>query len=93
MSWTSSAVSAGPWKDLAAQVDYQGYTAQATYITLLGNVINAAVAQAAYQAQIDATNEIIDIVKEQVKITETQSTAGTVPYASVVSLQTQLASC
>ncbi len=29
-------------EDLAAQVDYQGYTAQATYITLMGNVINAA---------------------------------------------------
>jgi NodT family efflux transporter outer membrane factor (OMF) lipoprotein len=78
-------------EDLAAQVDYQGYTAQATYITLLGNVINTAVAQAAYQAQIDATTEIINIIKEQVKLTETQSTAGTVPYASVVSLQAQLA--
>ncbi len=78
-------------EDLAAQVDYRGYTAQATYITLLGNVINAAIAQAAYQAQIEATAQIIGIVKEQLQITETQSTAGTVPYASVVSLQTQLA--
>ncbi len=33
---------------LAAQVDYQNYTAQATYLTLLGNVVNTAVAQAAY---------------------------------------------
>ena len=49
------------------------------------------IAQAAYQAQIEATEEIIKIIKEQVKLTETQSTAGTVPYASVVSLQTQLA--
>jgi NodT family efflux transporter outer membrane factor (OMF) lipoprotein len=79
-------------EDLAAQVDYQGYTAQATYITLLGNVINAAIAQVAYQAQIDATEQIIAVVKEQLLITETQATAGTVPYASVVSLQTQLAS-
>ena len=29
-------------EDLAAQVDYQGYTARAAYLTLLGNVINAA---------------------------------------------------
>jgi NodT family efflux transporter outer membrane factor (OMF) lipoprotein len=79
-------------EDLAAQVDYQGYTAQATYITLLGNVINAAIAQAAYQAQIEATEQIIGIIKEQVKLTETQSSAGTVPFASVVSLQSQLAS-
>ena len=78
-------------EDLAAQMDYQGYTAQATYITLLGNVINAALAQAAYQAQIEATEQIINIVKEQLKLTETQSTAGTVAYTSVVSLQNQLA--
>jgi NodT family efflux transporter outer membrane factor (OMF) lipoprotein len=78
-------------EDLAAQVDYQRYTAQATYITLLGNVINAAVAQAGYQAQINATKEIINIIQEQVKLTETQASAGTVPYASVVNLQTQLA--
>jgi NodT family efflux transporter outer membrane factor (OMF) lipoprotein len=78
-------------EDLAAQVDYQGYTAQATYITLLGNVINATIAQAAYQAQIEATEQIIGIIKEQVRLTETQSNAGTVPYASVVSLQSQLA--
>ncbi len=78
-------------EDLAAQMDYQGYTAQATYITLLGNVINAALAQAAYQAQIEATEQIINIVKEQLKLTETQATAGTVAYTSVVSLQTQLA--
>jgi NodT family efflux transporter outer membrane factor (OMF) lipoprotein len=78
-------------EDLAAQVDYRGYTAQATYITLLGNVINAAVAQAAYQAQIDATEQIIDIVKEQLKITGTQAAAGTIAYAGVLTLQTQLA--
>jgi NodT family efflux transporter outer membrane factor (OMF) lipoprotein len=78
-------------EDLAAQVDYQGYTAQATYITLLGNVINAAIAQAGYQAQIEATGQIINIVKEQLKLTETQATAGTVGYAGVVSLQNQLA--
>ncbi len=73
-------------------MDYQGYTAQAAYLTLLGNVINAGIAQAAYQAQIEATEQIIGLVKEQVRLTETQSQAGTVPYASVVSLQTQLAS-
>ena len=76
---------------LAAQVDYQNYTALATYLTLLGNVVNAAIAQAAYRAEIGATEQLIAFQKEQVRITETQFKAGTVPYASVVSLQAQLA--
>jgi NodT family efflux transporter outer membrane factor (OMF) lipoprotein len=76
---------------LAAQVDYQDYTALATYLTLLGNVVNAAIAQAAYRAQINATQQIIGFQKEQLRLTETQAQAGTVPYTNVVSLQAQLA--
>lgn len=75
----------------AAQVDYQKYTAQATYLTLLGNVANAAIAQAAYRASIDATERLIAFQKEQLRITETQFKAGTAPYANVVSVQSQLA--
>jgi NodT family efflux transporter outer membrane factor (OMF) lipoprotein len=78
-------------ESLAAQAAYQRYTAQATYLTLLGNVINAAVAQAAYQAEITATEQIIAFEKEQLRLTETQYRAGTVPYANVVSIQAQLA--
>lgn len=77
-------------ESLTAQVDYQKYTAQATYLTLLGNVINAAVAQAAYQAEITATEQIVAFEKEQLHLTETQYKAGTVPYANVVSIQAQL---
>jgi len=78
-------------ESLAAQVDYQNYTALATYLTLLGNVSNTAIAQAAYLAQIEATEQLITFQKEQLRITETQFKAGTVPYANVVSLQAQLA--
>lgn len=76
---------------LSAQVDYQHYIAQGTYQTLLGNVVNAAVAQAAYQAQIQATEQIIALEKEQLRLTETQFQAGTVPYSTVVSIKSQLA--
>jgi NodT family efflux transporter outer membrane factor (OMF) lipoprotein len=76
---------------LAAQADYQRYTAQAAYLTLVGNVINTAVAQAAYQAEITATEQIIAFEKEQLRLTETQYQAGTAPYANVVSMQSQLA--
>jgi NodT family efflux transporter outer membrane factor (OMF) lipoprotein len=76
---------------LAAQVDYQNYTALAANMTLLGNVANAAVAGAAYQAEIEATEQLIALQQEQVRLTESQSQAGLVPYANVVSLQAQLA--
>ncbi len=77
---------------LAAQVDYQEYLARGTYLTLIGNIINTAVAQAAYQAQIEATEQIIAAIKEQVQLTETQAQAGLVAQTSVTSLRTQLAS-
>ena len=76
---------------LAAQAEYQNFTAWGTYLTLVGNVVNTAVAQAAYQAQIEATEKLIGFEKEQLHLTETQYQAGTVPYANVVSIQSQLA--
>lgn len=77
---------------LAAQVDYQEYVTRGAYLALIGNIVNAAIAQAAYQAQIDATRQIIAAIQEQVKLTETQAQAGLVSQASVTSLRTQLAS-
>jgi NodT family efflux transporter outer membrane factor (OMF) lipoprotein len=78
-------------ENLAAQMEYQKYTALATNITLLGNVVNAAIAEAGYRAQVEATEQLIRLQQEQVRLTENQSQAGLVPYADVVSLQAQLA--
>gem|GEM_PF-2196139 len=75
-----------------AQVDYQRYEVLATYITLLGNVVNTFVAQAAYRAEIEATKQIIGLTQNQLEITEAQAQAGIAPYANVLSIQTQLAS-
>jgi NodT family efflux transporter outer membrane factor (OMF) lipoprotein len=78
-------------ENLAAQVDYQKYTAMAANHTLLGNVVNTAIAGAAYRAEIEATEKLIGLQQEQVRLTENQAKAGIVPYANVVSLQAQLA--
>jgi len=56
-----------------AQVDYQRYEVLATYITLLGNVVNTFVAQAAYRAEIEATKQIIGLTQNQLEITEAQA--------------------
>jgi NodT family efflux transporter outer membrane factor (OMF) lipoprotein len=77
---------------LQAQADFQRYTVLATYLTLTGNVVNTAIAQAAYKAQIRATEEMVRLLRDQVRITETQAKAGTVPYANVLSVRSQLAS-
>ncbi len=79
-------------ESLRAQADYQRYTALATYLTLTGNVVNTAIAQAGYRAEIKATEEMVRLLKGQVKITEAQAKAGTIPYSNVLSVQSQLAS-
>lgn len=74
-----------------AQVDLQRYETAATYLTLVGNVINALIAEAAYSAQIDATRRLIEKEREQVQITDAQAGAGTVSYTGVLALETQSA--
>jgi NodT family efflux transporter outer membrane factor (OMF) lipoprotein len=77
---------------LRAQMEAQRYNVMGTYIMLAGNVVNTAIAQAAYRAQIKATEDLILLEKEQVTITKAQAEAGTVPFSNVLSLQSELAS-
>ncbi len=79
-------------ESLGAQVDFQHAEVMATYIALSGNVVNAMIAKAGYQEQIKATEQLIGLQREQIKLTEFQAQAGTVSYANVLSLQSQLAS-
>lgn len=79
-------------ESLAAQMDAQRYNVLAARITLSGNVVNTAIAEAAYRAQIQATEELIALEKDQVNITQAQAQAGTVPFANVLSIQSLLAS-
>ena len=76
---------------LHAQADVQQALVLGTYLTLTGNVVNTVIAQAGYREQIKTTEQIITLTKEQAQITETQARAGIVPYASVLSLRSQLA--
>jgi NodT family efflux transporter outer membrane factor (OMF) lipoprotein len=79
-------------ESLKAQTDFQGYEAQATYLSLLGQVINAVISQASYRAQIDATREIVAYQQKQVEIAEIQAKAVMIAYQDVLSLRSQLAS-
>ncbi|MGZ5199514.1 MAG: efflux transporter outer membrane subunit [Telluria sp.] len=77
---------------LAAQVDYQRSQMLATWLTLSGNVANTVIARAAYAEQLRATVELIAREEEQLSIARAQVAAGAAAYASVVSIQSQLAS-
>lgn len=77
---------------LRAQVDDQRYALMGTYVMLSGNVVNTVIAQAGYRAVIDATLASIALQKEQLRITQAEALGGTVSYANVLSIQSQIAS-
>jgi NodT family efflux transporter outer membrane factor (OMF) lipoprotein len=77
---------------LGAQRDVALATEQATYLTLSANIVNTVIARAAYQAQLEATQELVQLEQEQVRLAQVQAQAGTVPYANVLSLRSQWAS-
>lgn len=76
---------------LAAQVDLQRNTERAAYLTLSANIANAMIAQAAYRAEIAATQQLIEQQRKQVQLAQVQTRAGTAPYSTVLALQSQLA--
>jgi NodT family efflux transporter outer membrane factor (OMF) lipoprotein len=77
---------------LRAEVDVAHANEEATYLTLAANIFDTVIAAAAYRAEIEATDELIALQKEQVALAKVQADAGTVPYSNVLSLQSQLAS-
>ncbi|HUJ86690.1 MAG TPA: efflux transporter outer membrane subunit [Burkholderiales bacterium] len=76
---------------LAAEVDYQRALRNGAYLTLTGNIVNAAIAQSAYAAQLRGTENLIGLERRQAALLEVRWRAGTVAYASVITAKLQLA--
>jgi NodT family efflux transporter outer membrane factor (OMF) lipoprotein len=76
---------------LQAQTDYQRNLNRAAYLTLTANVVNAAIARAAYSAQVLATERMIEMEKTQLQATEAQYRAGTAPYSNVLGVRSLIA--
>ncbi len=72
-------------ESLRAQADYERYELEASYLSLTANIVTAAVTEASYRAQIDATNQIIAADKKQLDILNTQVALGGVARANVLS--------
>jgi NodT family efflux transporter outer membrane factor (OMF) lipoprotein len=78
-------------ESLEAQKELQRYTAIATYLSLTGNIVNTIIARAAYLAEVDATQQLIELLRKQIAVTEAQVKSGTAPYLNILSLRSQLA--
>ena len=73
-------------ESLKAQEDSLRYEMEATYITLAGNVVAAAIQEASVQAQLDATQAYIDQNAKSVEILHRQQQLG---YAMGIDVATQ----
>jgi NodT family efflux transporter outer membrane factor (OMF) lipoprotein len=79
-------------EQLGAQVDYERFELEATYLNLTSNVVIAALTEASLQAQIDATQDIIRIYQQALKVTQSRFDLGGVSRSDVLQQQANLAS-
>ena len=68
----------------AATEEYQRYQLEAAYLSLTANVVTAAVSEASYRAQIAATQEIIAIEQNELKLLNTQFELGAIAKSDVL---------
>jgi len=77
-------------ESLRAQVDYQGYQLEATYLALTANIVTAAINEASLRGQLQAAHEIVENEKHQLKIVERQWKLGVVTETEVLTQRTAL---
>ncbi|MGH8461300.1 MAG: efflux transporter outer membrane subunit [Stenotrophobium sp.] len=75
----------------AAQVDYQRFELESTYLALAANTVTTALGAASLHAQEDATNDIITAQAEQLRVIRKQFELGAVSQAAVLAVEAQAA--
>jgi NodT family efflux transporter outer membrane factor (OMF) lipoprotein len=76
----------------AAQTENQRFQLEATYLTLISNVITTAILTASLSAQIAATQDIIAAQSQELDLLNQQFELGAVARGDVLQQQSQLAS-
>lgn len=76
---------------LQAQVDYQRFQLEGTYLTLTSNIVTAAVQEASLREQLRATREILSFQQKQLDLIERQSELGGAARSDVLAQRAQLA--
>ncbi len=74
-------------EELGAQSEYQRFELEATDLALVANVVNAAITEAALQAQINTTHDIIRAYNEALDVTRRRFEAGGVSQVEVLQQQ------
>lgn len=77
---------------LGAAADLQREEMRATALAVAANVVNTAIARAAYEAERAVTVEIAANLKDQAHLSRVRAEAGTGSYAAALALESQLAS-
>jgi NodT family efflux transporter outer membrane factor (OMF) lipoprotein len=77
-------------EQLGAQAEYQRFELEAADLTLAANVIDAAINEAALQAQIDTTREIIRADTDALNLTKSRFQLGGVSQTDVLQQQSLL---
>jgi NodT family efflux transporter outer membrane factor (OMF) lipoprotein len=74
-----------------AQINYQNYIYEATYLTLTANIVTAAIQEASLRAKLNATRDIIEIQQKQLDIIKKQFELGAVSKTAVLLQETEIA--
>ncbi len=75
-----------------AQVDYQHWLLEGATLSLASNVATASFQEAALTEQIEATRQVVELLKEQAAIAAKQFALGAKSEVDVLAVQSQLAS-
>ena len=78
-------------EELQAQVDYQHYLLEGSYLTLSANIVTNTVQEASLRARIRATREILDAEVQQLNLVERRFQLGGASRSDVLIQQAQLA--
>ncbi|MDN5924384.1 MAG: efflux transporter outer membrane subunit [Xanthomonadales bacterium] len=85
----------GVRRDIEAQqarADYQSAQLDATYLTLASNVVTASLREASLAEQVQASEQIIDSLKQQLGIAQQQQAIGTKSLSDALAVSAELAS-
>ena len=74
-----------------AQVDYQRYQVEATYLALTANVVTTAIREASLRAQLKATREVLDALNKQLGVIDKQFEYGAIPRNTLLTQRNQVA--
>jgi NodT family efflux transporter outer membrane factor (OMF) lipoprotein len=78
-------------ESLQAQADANRFEYDAAYLTLVANVVSAAIQEAGLRAQVQATQQVIELERESLSVMRAQLDLGAIAEGDVLAQQAALA--